>query len=56
MQEGGDASEKTRDKLPSGMRCTDVGREFSVNESTIYTQYGVFKQKYTLTQGSAVIS
>ena len=31
----------------SGLRCSAVGPEFSVNQSTMYSQYGVFKQNHT---------
>ena len=32
--------------LPSGLGCSAAGCEFSVNESTIYIKYGVFKQSH----------
>ena len=35
------------DKLHSGTGCSAVGREFNVNESTIHTEKGVFKQTHT---------
>ena len=34
-------------KLSSGMSYSDVDREFSVNESTVYIKYHVLKQKHT---------
>ena len=31
----------------SDMSCSAIGCEFTVNESTIYTNSGIFKQKHT---------